>query len=349
MEYSAALNFSDGKTFFIDVKNEEFLLDAAVRQGITLPLDCREGVCATCQGRCDSGDYEQEYVDEEALTEEDLSARKILACQTRLKSNATFYFDHSSTFCQTGDTKKIQATVKNIQWVSNETVILTLDLKDHIQPVKFLAGQYARIYIPNTQEYRAYSFAQGITEVHELKFLIRYLADGVMGSFLKNNCHIGQCLDLELPFGSFYLRESKRDNALFFMAGGTGLSSFLAMLDEMPSSNQKIYLYYGVRHEEHLCEQERIFNYKTKFPNFEYIPVISRPTEAWQGLKGYIQDHLTISQLKENAFDMYVCGPPALVESLKLYLNEYQIDNGNFYSEKFLHSSHTLSKESETC
>src|SRR5690606_15327780 len=97
MGHSAALNFADGKTFFIDVQDHELLLDAAVRQGITLPLDCREGVCATCQGQCDSGQYEQDYVDEDALTEQDLKDRKILACQTRLKSNATFYLDRKST------------------------------------------------------------------------------------------------------------------------------------------------------------------------------------------------------------------------------------------------------------
>ena len=49
MGHSVALNFADGKTFFISVNNDELLLDAAVRQGINLPLDCREGVCGTCQ------------------------------------------------------------------------------------------------------------------------------------------------------------------------------------------------------------------------------------------------------------------------------------------------------------
>ena len=44
MSHSVALNFADGKTFFISVQSDELLLDAAVRQGINLPLDCREFV-----------------------------------------------------------------------------------------------------------------------------------------------------------------------------------------------------------------------------------------------------------------------------------------------------------------
>ena len=42
MTYSVALNFADGKTFFISVHDDELLLNAAIRQD-TLPLDCREG------------------------------------------------------------------------------------------------------------------------------------------------------------------------------------------------------------------------------------------------------------------------------------------------------------------
>lgn len=91
MGHSVALNFADGKTFFISVNDDELLLDAAVRQGINLPLDCREGVCGTCQGQCETGIYEQDYVDEDALSERDLAERKMLACQTRVMSNAAFY------------------------------------------------------------------------------------------------------------------------------------------------------------------------------------------------------------------------------------------------------------------
>ncbi|WP_407303806.1 anthranilate 1,2-dioxygenase electron transfer component AntC [Acinetobacter sp.] len=336
MGHSAALNFADGKTFFIDVQEQEFLLDAAVRQGITLPLDCREGVCATCQGRCDAGQYEQDYVDEDALTEQDLADRKILACQTRLKSNAAFYFDHASSFCQAGEALKIEAIVTDLEWVSDETVLLKLDASQHSAQIQFLAGQYARIYIPETHEYRAYSFAHAPQANNQLQFLIRYLPEGLMGRFLKSHCQIGQSIELEIPFGSFYLRENEAKRPRYFIAGGTGLSAFLSMLDQMPASDQIIHLYYAVRHEEHLCEQARIHSYTKKFSRFEYHPVISQPSEHWQGLKGYVQEHLETEQLHAHHFEMYVCGPPTLVEAIKSHLADHQIENGEFFSEKFI-------------
>ena len=341
MGHSVALNFADGKTFFIGVNNNELLLDAAIRQGITLPLDCREGVCATCQGQCESGQYEQDYVDEDALTEQDLKNRKILACQTRVQSNAAFYFDHASDFCQTGQTKRLQTRVEAITWLSEDTVKLELDIQNAHQAIQYLAGQYARIYIPDTNEHRAYSFAQASNTEQTLTFLIRYLTDGVMGQFLKERCSIGQNIEIELPFGSFYLRQTHRHRPLYFIAGGTGLSAFLAMLDECEHLTEipPIHLYYAVRYEHQLCEEERIKAYQERLPELHYYPVVSRPSEQWSGLKGYVQTHLDAVNLNSQAFDLYVCGAPALIEGIKTFLTEQDIENYAFYSEKFLSSA----------
>ncbi|MDO2286080.1 2Fe-2S iron-sulfur cluster-binding protein, partial [Escherichia coli] len=88
-----------GKTLFLPVGHDDLLLDAALRHGITLPLDCREGVCGTCMGRCEAGSYSLDYADEDTLSAADLEQRKVLACQTRVRSDAAFYFDFASTLC----------------------------------------------------------------------------------------------------------------------------------------------------------------------------------------------------------------------------------------------------------
>jgi len=194
MTHSVALNFADGKTFFISVHDDEWLLNAAIRQGITLPLDCREGVCGTCQGQCETGIYEQEYVDEEALTQRDLAERKILACQTCVKSNAAFYFDHNSDICNTGNTLKIATTVTALELVSETTAILHVDASSHQQPLHFLPGQYARLQVPNSEDWRSYSFANRPNANNQLQFLIRLLPNGVMSNYLREACHVGDTL-----------------------------------------------------------------------------------------------------------------------------------------------------------
>ena len=46
---ASRFNFEDGVTRFIDARADETVADAAYRQGINIPLDCRDGACGTCK------------------------------------------------------------------------------------------------------------------------------------------------------------------------------------------------------------------------------------------------------------------------------------------------------------
>ncbi|HAI56243.1 MAG TPA: anthranilate dioxygenase reductase, partial [Acinetobacter nosocomialis] len=39
------------------------------------------------------------------------------------------------------------------------------------------------------------------------------------------------------------------------------------------------------------------------------------------------------------AFDMYLCGPPPMIEAVKNWLDEQSLQNYRIYSEKFLQSN----------
>ncbi|MEM5453025.1 2Fe-2S iron-sulfur cluster-binding protein [Paraburkholderia guartelaensis] len=140
MIHKVAFSFADGKTVFFDVRSGEILLDAALRSGVNIPLDCREGVCGTCQGRCESGSYTQDYVDEEALSPDDLAVRKILSCQTRVQSDASFYFAFDSSLCGAGGKRVLTGQVSGIRQVSETTAILDLDAGAHAGRLDFCRG-----------------------------------------------------------------------------------------------------------------------------------------------------------------------------------------------------------------
>ncbi|MFF7705918.1 anthranilate 1,2-dioxygenase electron transfer component AntC [Pseudomonas sp. NPDC007930] len=339
MSFTVALNFADGASSFIQVKPGELLLDAALRQGISLPLDCREGVCGTCQGQCESGRYEQDYVDDEALSPRDLAERKVLACQTRVQSDASFYFDHAASLCHAAGPLRVSARVLAVEQVSASTAILHLCAGQHPQPLQYLPGQYARLKVPGSEQWRAYSFANLPNPGNRLQFLIRLLPDGAMSNYLRDGCQPGQLIELEAPMGSFYLREVRRP--LVLVAGGTGLSAFLGMLDAMAERGgcgQPVRLFYGVNQEDDLCEQARLEGYKARIPGFDYTPVVSRPGDAWRGRAGYIPDHLDAQALAAQAFDMYLCGPPPMIEAVRGWLAGQALAEHQLYSEKFLQS-----------
>lgn len=116
MTHRATIIFRDGLTQFIQVENNEKLLDAAFRHGIHIPLDCREGVCATCRGRLESGTIEMEYVDDDALSPSDIEQGYILACQTQLYSACSFYFDVDSGVCNISP-QNYRGQVSALSWL----------------------------------------------------------------------------------------------------------------------------------------------------------------------------------------------------------------------------------------
>ncbi|AZE63281.1 MULTISPECIES: anthranilate 1,2-dioxygenase electron transfer component AntC [Pseudomonas fluorescens group] len=334
MNHKVAFSFADGKTLFFPVGAHEILLDAALRNGIKIPLDCREGVCGTCQGRCESGDYTQDYVDDEALSSLDLQQRKMLSCQTRVQSDATFYFDFDSSLCNASGPARVRGTVSAVKQISTSTAILQVQLQ---QPLDFLPGQYARLAVPGTDSWRSYSFAN--RPGNQLQFLVRLLPDGVMSNYLRERCQVGDEMLLEAPLGAFYLRHVTQP--LVLVAGGTGLSALLGMLDELAANGcaQPVHLYYGVRGAEDLCEAARIQNYTGKIPGFRYTEVLSEPSNDWAGKRGYLTEHFDLAELRDRSADMYLCGPPPMVESIQQWLADQALDGVQLYYEKFTQSN----------
>ncbi|GLU30257.1 anthranilate 1,2-dioxygenase electron transfer component AntC [Trinickia caryophylli] len=336
MSHRVAFSFADGKTVFFDVRSGELLLDAALRNGMSIPLDCREGVCGTCQGRCESGRYTQDYVDEEALSPADLAARKILSCQTRVQSDASFYFDFDSSLCSEGGTRLLTGRVAAIGQVSETTAILHLDASAHERRLDFLPGQYARLKVPGTDVWRSYSFANRPDDNNQLQFLIRLLPDGVMSNYLRARCAPDQTIEFEAPLGTFYLREAQRP--LVMVAGGTGLSAFLGMLDDFARKGdcaQQVHLYYGVTNARDLCELDRLKAYGQRIANFACEIVVMNASEGWQGKTGLIPEHFDRDMLTAAPFDMYVCGPPPMVEAIKAWLVRERVNDHRLYYEKF--------------
>lgn len=337
MTHSAAIVFRDGVTQFIQVGSNERLLDAAFRHGIQLPLDCREGVCATCRGRCDSGDITMDYVDDDALSEEEIRQGYMLACQTQLLSAGSFYFDIDSTLCNTRP-QTYHGQVSALQLLSDTVASLEITLDDDAPALNYLPGQYARLQVPGSDESRAYSYACGSVTENKVRFLIRLLPTGLMSDYLRQQCQVGERLSLTAPFGAFYLRTVERP--LLFVAGGTGLSAFLSMLEQLVAQGdggQPVRLYYGVNRESEISELDRLAAFTKQLSDFSYQVVVVDPGASWSGKQGWVTDALEIEQLQQ-PFDAYLCGPPPMIDATCRWLSEHEVADHQIYFERFVSS-----------
>jgi benzoate/toluate 1,2-dioxygenase reductase component len=328
--YKIALNFEDGVTRFIECKQGEKVLDAAFRARINLPMDCSDGVCGTCKCRAESGSYDlgEDYIDD-ALTEDEKESGLVLTCQMVPESDCVIAVPASSVSCKTGQSK-FATTVTRVEQHNDAAVVLEMDVDGEV-PV-FLPGQYVNIDVPGSGQYRSYSFSSP-PGARTISFLIKKIPGGVMGSWIDAAKH-GEKLELTGPLGSFYLREVQRP--LLFLAGGTGLAPFLSMLEALAQakSQQQVHLIYGVTRDLDLVLVEAIEAYKAKLPNFSYATVVAEESSTHER-KGWVTQHIPANALNDGDVDVYLCGPPPMVDAVRKYFDDNGVKPNSFHYEKF--------------
>ncbi|WP_416425123.1 benzoate 1,2-dioxygenase electron transfer component BenC [Pseudomonas sp. App30] len=332
MTYKIALNFEDGVTRFIDSSATETVADAAYRQGINIPLDCRDGACGTCKCFAEAGQYDlgEEYI-EDALTEEEATEGYVLTCQMRAQSDCVVRVPTSSDVCKTKQAK-YEATISAVQQLSDSTIALKIK-GEALAQLAFLPGQYVNLQVPGSEHTRAYSFSS-LQRNGEVSFLIRNVPGGLMSSFLTSLAKAGDSMTLAGPLGSFYLRDIRRP--LLLLAGGTGLAPFTAMLERIAEqgSDYPVHLIYGVTHDIDLVETERLEALASRIPNFTFSACVASPDSTYPR-KGYVTQHIEPGHLNDGDVDVYLCGPPPMVEAVSQYLRDQAIVPANFYFEKF--------------
>jgi NAD(P)H-flavin reductase/ferredoxin len=324
--------FSDGRSSSIQVERGASVLAACKEAGISLLVDCEEGVCGTCQGRASCGSLDMEPFTEGLLSASEINDGFVLVCRTRATGPVVIELPYSSRDAQVeGDETPTTATVVNVQEASRETMTLTLETQG---PFAFLPGQYVNIS-PHPGLERSFSMANA-PDATTLVFHIALRSDGKFCNWLRA-APPGATVQLSPARGTFFLRDDLRPKVM--VAGGTGLAPFLAMLRSLaagsgPQRSASVTLLVGARSERHLFEKAALDALRVELPGLDVRYACDEVAEGSPTRQGRVTDMLGEIEL-DRAATVYVCGPPPMVEAARQALKSRQFPLKQFLAEKF--------------
>lgn len=331
MSYQIALTFEDGITRFVKANPNETVASAAYRSKINIPLDCRDGACGTCKAFCVSGEYDGGDYIEDALTDEEAEEGYCLPCVMIAESDLVLEIKSTSEVAKTA-AASYEATVTKIDRHSPTMVSFDVEIANR-DDLAFLPGQYVNILVPGSDQTRSYSFSSGPNN-DRLSFFIKIVDGGLMSTYLKDKAAVGDKLTITGPFGSFFLRDLQRQALL--LAGGSGLAPLLSMLEKIQDSGaaHPIHLIYGVNTDEDLAHLSDLEEFTKKLPSFTWDYVVADEGSSAKN-KGYVTSLMEAASLNEGNLDVYLCGPPPMVEAVRDHFKSISVNPASFYFEKF--------------
>ncbi len=325
----------------IEVDEDQTILRAAFEQGVQLMHGCKEGQCAACKSFVLDGemeDIELERYSTFALPDMEREEGSTLLCRAHAFADLTIeLLNYDEEILRSG----LPIRKGTVEVLENEPV--THDMRHLVvkqvdgEDIKFFPGQYMDFTIPGTGEARSFSMANIPNRENRFEFVIKIYPDGAFSQYLAERVQVGDRIEVEAPFGTCTLRES-RTSDIIFLGGGAGMAPLLGLLRslEEKQTERKATLYYGARTQADLCFEKELRALEEQIPGFRYVPALSEAgDDGWDGETGLITEVVSRNEETLEGKDAYVCGPPPMVDAAIALLTQRGVREQDIFYDKF--------------
>ncbi len=322
-----------GHTF--EAEDNEFILNAALRQGIAFPYGCRTGSCGTCLGQVISGDIE--YPDGLPLTvmEHEHKKGKAVFCVSVAKSDLVLDVKEieSSTDIEI---KILPARVASLRKLADDVMEMSLSLPAN-QRMAFRAGQYIE-FILRDRSRRAFSIANSPSNDETIELHLRHIKGGTFTDHVFNEMKEKAILRFEGPFGTFQISDNS-NRPIILIAGGTGFAPIKSMVEELieKGDTRPLHIYWGARAKADLYRNDLPEKWAFQHESINYVPVLSEPNDDdnWQGRTGFVHTAVAEDFADLSTFDVYIAGPPPMIDAAKASFIKQGLPEDQLLSDSF--------------
>jgi MOSC domain-containing protein YiiM/ferredoxin-NADP reductase len=206
-----------------------------------------------------------------------------------------------------------------------DVLSLTMQSLDGLPLPTPLPGQYVVLRLPRTSGdaplFRSYSLS-GPASTERYRISVKIEPNGAAGSYLREQVHAGDALDVGSPRGSFILQRGERPVVL--LSAGIGATPVLAMLHALAAvrSTRQVLWLYAARDRQHHPFAAEVRRLMLALAHGRRYVCYSRPgSRDRMGEDFDAAGHLSRSVFDEVGIpreaDVYLCGPTRFMADMK--------------------------------
>jgi len=331
----ADVSFETGK--------HQTVLESGLAQGLAMPHSCTVGTCGSCKCKLKEGKIREITNFAYVLSTEELRSNVILTCQAMAKTDLVLEIEDF-------EPKKLHppedftGRITQQKDITHDIREVTIELD---RPIAFDAGQYVQVSVDDIFGARSYSFAMPPTDHGDkaISLFIRKVPGGEFTGNLFEGKLDNTQLHLHGPAGNFWLRDGK--GPIICIAGGSGLAPVLSLLEKAVEQtvSRPCVVLFGARTQNDLYAIDRMKAVEQRWNGaFTFAPVLSHEEtdSSWQGHTGFVNTaigEVAGSSISDET-DVYMCGPPPMIDACTDTLLTLGIDQHRIHSDKFFDASH---------
>jgi len=184
----------------------------------------------------------------------------------------------------------------------------------------FRAGMYLslKLDIDGSAVTRAYSICSSPKKALEGKYelTVRANPNGFVADKLLENLKVGDEVISSSPKGNFYYEDLRDGENVIAVAGGAGITPFMAMAQAIADGIEKFNLtiIFNSRTEDSILFKQELDAVCAKTDKVKVVNVLSREEKD-----GYEHGHITAELIKKYApesYSVYICGPEKMYKSV---------------------------------
>ena len=317
----------------------ETLLDAALRQGLTLPYGCKDGACGACKGKVLSGKVDHGKAQAHALKDDEKAAGLTLYCCASAQSDLVIECKQLGSASDI-PVKTLPSRIEKLEKLAPDVIEIHLRLPAN-ERLQFWAGQYIDILLKDGKK-RSYSLANAPHDDAVLQLHIRHVPGGLFTEQVFSTLKVRDILRFNGPHGTFYLREDST-KPMILLAGGTGFAPIKAIVEHAIAEKcqRPMFIYWGAKARLDLYQNVLPEKWAAEHANITYVPVLSEPAsgDAWNGRTGFVHAAVLADFPDLSGYQAYACGAPVMIDAARRDFTAQGLPEEEFFADAFTFST----------